>query len=870
MGHYLGSLLPYTDQITNQPVTPKFAQIYTVDPDMQQRTTRRRGIFSDLCPVALGDIEAMMAEHNPLAQQFLTFGERLRDLRERGGDIVDVRFRLHENRSRPGTYNLPTVSEVGATMIEDGNLDQPRDIILYAKDHRLFRLFETHATYDPLQYPLLLPYGELGWTYTDTYDGDIVRRNKREMSLREHVAYRLYQKCDDESVLHQGGRLFQQYCVDQRAKCEQEQLRWVAAHQSEIRADLYSGLNDSLMNESTTILGEGEALLSEYNRSTRALQHPDQPRQRDNHFLSQIGKRVILPPSHSGGPRSMYKSYQASMTIVREYGKPDAFVIVTCSPTWEEIMEKIPNGQTAQDRPDIVARVWQLKIGAELKDLDEGVLRRVHARIYVVEFQKRGLPHTHILVILAEADKPRTRQIIDKMVSAELPDREKNPQLYETVTTCMIHGPCGAAYPNAVCMKDGKCTKGFPKPLSEVTKGNVAGYPVYRRRRRAAGVVLIHGKEYDNETINQRVVPYNPYLSQKYNCHINVEVCTAITAVKYLCKYVYKGSDKAVITVEAVRGEGNQTQIEPNEILRFLNARYISPVEACMRLLDYSVQGKTHAITQLTIHLENEQMVTFRSSDDPAVVVTRGKHTMLTRFFELCASEAPENQVAKSALYQDIPKLFQWDTKAKRGSTCACCCATEKDLRTVDGVTYDSYREAALHAGYLEDDSEWVACMTEASQFRMPYQLRQLFATIIVYSQVVEVGALLEGNAKEEMVKFHTLKSLNDLLLANGSAVAHFEDLPQLCEYPHLVLDLLLQNNLIRREMEGYNHDVLQETVDQEHLLNGEQRSVYSTIINAVDNPTPGNTLFFVDGPGGTGKSTLLKHILAKVRLSGK
>ncbi|KAG3195902.1 hypothetical protein PC128_g8083 [Phytophthora cactorum] len=113
---------------------------------------------------------------------------------------------------------------------------------------------------------------------------------------------------------------------------------------------------------------------------------------------------------------------------------------------------------------------------------------------------------------------------------------------------------------------------------------------------------------------------------------------------------------------------------------------------------------------------------------------------------------------------------------------------------------------------------------------------------------------------------------LYDLLLANGSAVAHFEDLPQLCEYPHLVLDSLLQNNLIRREMEGYNHDVLQETVDQEHLLNDEQRSVYSTIINAVDNPTLGNTLFFIIGPGGggTGKSTLLEHILAKVRLSGK
>ncbi|KAG3231215.1 hypothetical protein PI124_g23690 [Phytophthora idaei] len=355
------------------------------------------------------------------------------------------------------------------------------------------------------------------------------------------------------------------------------------------------------------------------------------------------------------------------------------------------MMEKIPDGQTAQDRPDIVARVWQLNLGAELKALDEGVLGRVYARIYAVKFQKRGLPHAHILVILAEEDKPRTRQIIDKMVSSELPDKEKNPQLYEIVTTCMIHGPSPVGGDKRQC-------RWVPSVQTRTSSGQ-------------GGL-------------------YNPYLSQKYNCHINVEICTAITAVKYLYKCVYKGSDKAVITVEAVRGEGNQTQIEPNEILRFLNARYISPVEACMRLVDYSVQGKTHASTQLTIHLENKQMIMFHSSDDPAVVATRGKHTMLNRFFELCASEAPDNQVAKSTLYQDIPKLFRWNTKAKRwvrrkryqAALGRMIHVSPRDmqrfymrvllchrkgptsfeyLRTVDGVTYDSYREAALHAGSL-------------------------------------------------------------------------------------------------------------------------------------------------------------------------
>ncbi|KAE8992120.1 hypothetical protein PR003_g22168 [Phytophthora rubi] len=155
---------------------------------------------------------------------------------------------------------------------------------------------------------------------------------------------------------------------------------------------------------------------------------------------------------------------------------------MTCNSTWEEIEENIPEpNQSAQDRPDIVARVWQQKLAELLKELDEGVLGRVMARIYVVGFQKRGLPHAHILVILADEDKPRTR-VIDKLVSAELPDAELNPQLYATILTSMIHGPCGAANPNSPCMKDGKCTKGYPKPLVEVTQGNVNVFPVYRRR----------------------------------------------------------------------------------------------------------------------------------------------------------------------------------------------------------------------------------------------------------------------------------------------------------------------------------------------------------------------------------------------------
>jgi hypothetical protein len=318
----------------------------------------------------------------------------------------------------------------------------------------------------------------------DVYANGIVRRNKTCMSLREHTAYRLYQKEGDESALHHGGRLFQQVCVDQRTKCEQEFLRWVATHQAEIRADQYCGVRDALMNEDAEQTGDGVVLLLEFNPQTGTLRHPDGNR---SDILNQIGKRVVLPPSYTGGPRAQYQGYQDPMTIVREYGKPDLFITKTCNPTWEEIAEKLPPGQTAQDRPDSVARVWQLKLVVFLADLDQGILGQVEARLYVVEFQKRGLPHAHILTILADAGKPRARELIDKMVSAEIPDMDANPQLYETVLTCMMHGLWGAANPSCVCMKDGKCTKGFPKPLAEVTKGDVNGFPEYRRRRRPAG-----------------------------------------------------------------------------------------------------------------------------------------------------------------------------------------------------------------------------------------------------------------------------------------------------------------------------------------------------------------------------------------------
>ena len=124
----------------------------------------------------------------------------------------------------------------------------------------------------------------------------------------------------------------------------------------------------------------------------------------------------------------MHELYQDAMSIIRSYGKPDLFITFTCNPKWPEITAELLNNQSASDRPDLCARVFNCKLKALQKDLFyNNVLGKVISHIHVIEFQKRGLPHAHLLIILREEDKPRTTDDFDTIVSAEIPDKYKYP-----------------------------------------------------------------------------------------------------------------------------------------------------------------------------------------------------------------------------------------------------------------------------------------------------------------------------------------------------------------------------------------------------------------------------------------------------------
>ena len=79
--------------------------------------------------------------------------------------------------------------------------------------------------------------------------------------------------------------------------------------------------------------------------------------------------------------------------------------------------------------------------------------------------------------------------------------------------------------------------------------------------------------ERENKITNQNVVPYSPYLLAKFDCHINVEYCASVKAIKYIFKYNLKGTDQA--NVEVAEDEQNY-----DEIKSYINMRYVSSCEA--------------------------------------------------------------------------------------------------------------------------------------------------------------------------------------------------------------------------------------------------------------------------------------------------
>ena len=298
----------------------------------------------------------------------------------------------------------------------------------------------------------------------------------------------------------------------------------------------------------------------------------------------------MLPSSYIGGLRHLQQRYQDTMAIARFFKRIDLFITMTANPNWDEIAWELLPGQTSYDRPDLVARVFKLKKQDLLDDIyKRNIFGRVPAYVYVIEFQKRGLSHIHLLVILDENCWLRTPEDIDSCISAQWPDPLTQPLLFKTVKTTMVHGPCGNFNLSAPCMRNGKCTKGYPKPFQETTCTTEDGYPLYARPDDGRSFPITVSGFGTVQVDNRWIVPYNAYISAKFHSHINVKSVATFRTVKYCFKYIHKGPDRATI------------EYERDEIKQYIDGRYIGAPEGIWQILHFDVHKQVPSIERLQV-----------------------------------------------------------------------------------------------------------------------------------------------------------------------------------------------------------------------------------------------------------------------------
>ena len=239
---------------------------------------------------------------------------------------------------------------------------------------------------------------------------------------------------------------------------------------------------------------------------------------------SEIGQQVVrLPSSFVGSVRYYQQLYLDAMALPKKFGKPDLFLTFTCNPDWPEIRAALPPQSHWRFHSDIIARVFALKLKALIDDIQSGqIFGPARAYVFRVEWQARGLPHVHMLIILL--DKILSGRHIDAVISAELPDPVADPELSALVIKHMLHPQCDVnTHHGCRRGKDGMlcdCERRFPKQMSRETIIIPDGYPLYRRRG-TFQVTLPGGRV----VTDQWVVPHNPYLLKKYRCHVNLEAC---------------------------------------------------------------------------------------------------------------------------------------------------------------------------------------------------------------------------------------------------------------------------------------------------------------------------------------------------------
>ncbi|RWS22012.1 uncharacterized protein B4U80_01223, partial [Leptotrombidium deliense] len=413
---------------------PRFGQIYIYD-DNETVTYRTNSKISDDLLLYL----QTTLRNNPYAESFRYLNDVFKENKDESVSLNFVSYCNDDQRR----YNVPTSNAIAAIIAtRDGSIPDAVDVKVFPKNKNAYDFLSNLSQHsDPMLFPLLFPNGDNGWSY------QMKTTNGKNVSPLQYYSFRLTPRNGQFNQVLCSGRLTQQYIINCYLTIESQRLKYLRYNQDQIRSECYQGLVDHVSNCSAN--------------------NPENVR---------LGNVLILPSSFQGSSRAMQQLYQDAMAISRKVGRPDLFITMTCNPNWPEIrryLKSLPNGLTANDIPYFTCRLFHQKVLSLIADL-QNVFGAIRAYVYTIEFQKRGLPHMHLLVTLQS--KLLTADHIDEFISAEIPDKSQFPKLWYKVIRHMLHGPHENSLP-CYDKNTNLCSKKFPKEFIDNTDMRGTGFP---------------------------------------------------------------------------------------------------------------------------------------------------------------------------------------------------------------------------------------------------------------------------------------------------------------------------------------------------------------------------------------------------------
>ncbi|KAL3115858.1 hypothetical protein niasHT_007158 [Heterodera trifolii] len=558
------------------------------------------------------------------------------------------------------------------------------------------------------------------------------------------------------------------------------------------------------------------------------------------------------------------------------------------------------------------------------------------------------------------------------------PEANQQRRLWHYVTTMMLHD-C-----NAACLEGSRCRKHFPKPYSDRTELSEVRYTNYVRLSPGDDFDTAQGRGDENQPMGEehipaadperdwaevryqrvpcpgrvperqhaecgqthykkrkggrsalllddsRVIPYNPYLLLKYGCHVNIEYVFGQKACKYIFKYLLKGFEKAYVQVAQRRGGASKRSgddaeqvFDYDEIAATFKVRYMTAMEAFLRLNSYKIVGTSHQIYTLSVHDEEGQTIVIEEGHEEEGRWKVKDNTRLTAFFKLCGDDSDASQLT----YDRVPYYYSWNYKArswkKRGRP-----LTEnpdkakmfvrvftvsprkhelfairmlllhrpgpknfEDLRTVDGVVFPTFAGAAQHLGLQVCDQLFVRSMQEAcSEMSNLKRLQHFFAMLIAHAHPSEPQKLFDQfldemnppaagaypGAMQKSIALRAAEVMKNIeyflnCMGTNSGDAGLSGLPEDYDFQRQA-NLLEEDNLLDDFYGGdanqRRKSLQQIAVEQVEKLNADQMAAFDKISRAVLNGGE-QKLFFLEGAGGCGK-TFFYNTLIKWCVAGK